>query len=109
MAFEELSSGNEALDIALNEGFDVQYTSVIMNCSACQNLGGRCGSNITLLEFLCLCPDQPYPRMCLKPGTHVYSFHINKMLLFNVFLYVILDLKHPKGTVLTQEIQNFDI
>ncbi|GKV39475.1 hypothetical protein SLEP1_g47233 [Rubroshorea leprosula] len=75
MAFEELSSGNEALDIALNEGFDVQYTSVIMNCSACQNSGGRCGSNITSLEFLCLCPDQPYPRMCLKPDAISWQFH----------------------------------
>ncbi|GKV43271.1 hypothetical protein SLEP1_g50585 [Rubroshorea leprosula] len=75
MAFEELSSRNEALDVALNEGFDVQYTSVILNCSACQNSGGRCGSNITSLEFLCPCPDQLYPRMCLKPDAISWQFH----------------------------------
>ncbi|GKV43269.1 hypothetical protein SLEP1_g50583 [Rubroshorea leprosula] len=86
MAIEELLIGNEGVGITLNKGFDVQYTSVIINCSACQNSDGRCGSNFPSLEFLCFCPDQPYPRMCLKPGTHVYSFHINKMFLFIVFL-----------------------
>ncbi|KAK6276501.1 hypothetical protein POUND7_006210 [Theobroma cacao] len=63
--FDELRSGNDTVMDAWNKGFDVMYHKDIMECMACRNSGGVCGSDNTTLEFLCFCRDQPHPQFCL--------------------------------------------
>ncbi|XP_021291979.1 LEAF RUST 10 DISEASE-RESISTANCE LOCUS RECEPTOR-LIKE PROTEIN KINASE-like 1.2 isoform X1 [Herrania umbratica] len=66
--FDELWSGNDTIEDAWNKGFDVVYHKDIMECMACRNSGGVCGSDNTTLEFLCFCHDQPHPQFCLASG-----------------------------------------
>ncbi|XVF09556.1 hypothetical protein REPUB_Repub07fG0104300 [Reevesia pubescens] len=89
--FDELWSGNENITYAWNKGFDVTYHKDIIPCMACRNSGGVCGSENTLLEFLCFCRDQPYPQFCLTSGTHASSFNIFLIFLFKNFslLYLV--------------------
>ena len=63
---------NQALQKALNQGFDVLYNALPIVCRGCMESGGKCGSNSTY-PFVCHCHDGEHPYFCLRDGMHALS------------------------------------
>uniref|UniRef100_A0A7N2RC42 non-specific serine/threonine protein kinase n=1 Tax=Quercus lobata TaxID=97700 RepID=A0A7N2RC42_QUELO len=63
---------NQALQKALNQGFDVLYNALPIVCRGCMESGGKCGSNSTY-PFVCHCHDGEHPYFCLRDGMHAVS------------------------------------
>ncbi|PIM98407.1 hypothetical protein CDL12_29115 [Handroanthus impetiginosus] len=53
------------LEGLLRKGFLMKWTAI--DCSVCENSGGRCGFNPTSHLFRCFCRDRPHAVSC-KPG-----------------------------------------
>ncbi|XP_057508802.1 LEAF RUST 10 DISEASE-RESISTANCE LOCUS RECEPTOR-LIKE PROTEIN KINASE-like 1.2 isoform X1 [Actinidia eriantha] len=49
------------LDV-LRRGFVLKWKA--LNCSRCEESGGRCGFDSTTLHFKCYCPDRPHAVRC---------------------------------------------
>ena len=66
----ESERGVLTLQKVLNQGFDVEYLrDLSLICSACEESGGKCGSNFTK-AFACVCRDGVQPYFCPSYGTH---------------------------------------
>jgi hypothetical protein len=69
-ASADLLNDPQAVEKALDEGFDVECSSELaIACRGCKQSGGVCGSNSTG-ELVCYCRNQVEPYMCPKPGKH---------------------------------------
>jgi hypothetical protein len=66
----DLLNDRQAVEKAMDEGFEVEYSSGLATaCGGCKQSGGVCGSNYTG-EFVCYCRNQVEPYRCPKPGKH---------------------------------------
>ncbi|KAJ7970354.1 Receptor-like kinase [Quillaja saponaria] len=61
--FNGPQGGIDALERALNRGFDVQYTADWTNCSVCRGSGGLCGMD-SAYQFSCHCHNGTSPSSC---------------------------------------------
>nr|GMD33963.1 LEAF RUST 10 DISEASE-RESISTANCE LOCUS RECEPTOR-LIKE PROTEIN KINASE-like 2.4 [Ipomoea batatas] len=61
-AYDELWDGKISVQEAVKQGFDVQFSSPMGACTACENSGGRCGSDNG--QLICHCREGSYPAVC---------------------------------------------
>ncbi|GKC31628.1 protein kinase, catalytic domain-containing protein [Tanacetum coccineum] len=47
----------------MDRGFTSTWTAV--RCDNCEISGGRCGFNVTTMQFVCFCSDRPHSRSCI--------------------------------------------
>jgi hypothetical protein len=67
-ASADLRNAHQAVEKAIYEGFEVEYSSELaIHCRGCKDSGGVCGSNSTV-AFVCYCRNQVEPHFCPKPG-----------------------------------------
>ncbi|KAG7942129.1 hypothetical protein I3843_16G084200 [Carya illinoinensis] len=62
-------TGNQTLQIVLNEGFEVKYLyGMTYVCRECEKSGGSCGSNMSnsTAPFVCFCPGEVNSVMCRR-------------------------------------------
>nr|GMD30694.1 LEAF RUST 10 DISEASE-RESISTANCE LOCUS RECEPTOR-LIKE PROTEIN KINASE-like 2.4 [Ipomoea batatas] len=61
-AYDELWDGKISVQEAVKQGFDVQFSYPMGACTACENSGGRCGSDNG--QLICHCREGSYPAVC---------------------------------------------
>ncbi|XP_042501010.1 LEAF RUST 10 DISEASE-RESISTANCE LOCUS RECEPTOR-LIKE PROTEIN KINASE-like 1.2 isoform X5 [Macadamia integrifolia] len=62
---------------ALQTGFDLNW-GTLRNCVECEDSGGRCGYNLTAMEFLCFCSDEVLVGSTYNSTCHLLHVHHGK-------------------------------
>nr|GMD30695.1 LEAF RUST 10 DISEASE-RESISTANCE LOCUS RECEPTOR-LIKE PROTEIN KINASE-like 2.4 [Ipomoea batatas] len=62
-AYDELWDGKISVQEAVKQGFDVQFSSPMGACTACENSGGRCRTD-NEDQLICDCREGSYPAVC---------------------------------------------